>query len=150
MTFGKARKFRSTWTTSADGTKHPSRGEAKWWDELRLLERSKQIFRLVQSPRWDVYVARDCPYCRDHGVYLGHVKADAEYDDDAGAHHFVDFKGGEGETAISAFKRKFVAARFGADIELVGPYLKQAARAKAKRERAKSLTNSALAERRNP
>lgn len=144
MKLTKARKFGSTWTTSSDGTRHPSKGEATWWDKLRLLERAKQIFRLVQSPRWDVYIARDCAHCRDHGVYIGHVKADAEYDDAEGVHHFVDYKGGEGETAISVFKRKFVAARFGHDIEVVGPVLKQAARAKAKRDAAKT----ALAERR--
>lgn len=138
MTFGKGRKFKSQWTTSADGTRHPSKGEAAWWDRTKLLERAGEIFRLVQNPRWDIYVARDCPHCRDHGVYIGHVKADAEYDDAAGVRHVVDFKGGEGETELSRLKRKFVAARFGVEIELVGPVLKQAARAKAKRASAKT------------
>lgn len=146
--FGKAPKFRAQWTRSSDGSNHPSKGEAKWWDDMRLRERAGMIFRLIANPRWDIYVARDCPHCRDHGVYIGHVKADAEYDDADGVRHWVDFKGGEGETELSKLKRKFVAARFGVEIELVGPVLKQAARAKAKRERAKTLTNSALAERR--
>lgn len=120
--FGGGRKFKSQWTPSGDGTKHPSKGEAKWWDLMRLRERAGEISRLLQNPRWPMYVARDCPHCRDS----------------AGVHHFADFKGGEGETALSKLKRKFVAARFGVDIELVGPVLKQAARAKAKRAAAKT------------
>jgi hypothetical protein len=136
--FGGGRKFKSQWTTSGDGTKHPSKGEAEWWNGLRLLERAGEIFRLTQNPRWPMYVARDCPYCRDHGELIGYVYGDAEYDDKAGVHHFADFKGGEGETALSKLKRKFVKARFGVDIELVGPVMKQAARAKAKRAAAKT------------
>lgn len=143
--FSKAPKFRATWTTAADGTRHPSKGEANWWNELRLLERAGEIFRLAQNPRFEMRVARDCPHCRDHGELLGYVYADAEYDDAAGVRHIVDFKGGEGETDLSRLKRKFVGLRHGVDIELVGPVLKQAARAKAKRNAAKS----AFAERAN-
>lgn len=147
MKFSGARKFRATWTTAADGTRHPSKGQAKWWDRLRLAERVGEIFALEREPRWDVYVAPDCPHCRDHGVYIGFVKGDAAYDDANGVRHFVDYKGGEGETDVSKFKRKFVAARYRVEIELVGPILKQAAKAKAKRERAKTLQQASRLDR---
>lgn len=140
--FSGARKFAAKWTTSIDGTKHPSKGEADWWNGLVLLQRAGKIRALELNPRWDVHVARDCPNCRDHGDYIGHIKADAAYDDLDGVRHFDDYKGYEGDTDVSKFKRKFVAARFGVDIAIVGPEAKRAAREKAKRQ----LKKRALAE----
>lgn len=133
MKFSNAPKFRAKWTTAADGTRHPSKGQAAWWDKLVLKARAGLIRALEREPRFDVYIAPDCPYCRDHGVRVGMVKADAAFDDENGVRHVVDFKGGEGETDISKFKRKIVAARFGVEIELDGPEVKRAARAKARK-----------------
>ncbi len=129
---GKGRKFRARWTKSSDGSNHPSAGEAMWWDRMLLLQRAKQIFNLVGEPRFDIYIAKDCPHCRDHGEYVGFVKLDAEFDDDDGVHRYQDFKGVEGETPLSKFKRRVVEARYGVSVEVVGPAVKRAAEIKRK------------------
>lgn len=134
MKFGGGRKFRATWTKDADGVSHPSKGEAEWWDRLKLRERAGEIRALERRPKFEVRIAHDCQYCRDHGEKIGFIEADAAYDDRDGARHVVDYKGGEGETPLSRFKRRFVLARFKVDIEIVGPAVKQAARHKAKKD----------------
>lgn len=138
MTWGKGRKFKAKWTKDAEGGNHPSGGEAKGFDMMRLRERAGEIFNLKASPRFDVYVAKDCPHCRAHGTYVGHVKADWEYDDADGVHHIEDWKEREGETALSRFKRRFVLAGFGIEIKLVGPGAKQAAQIKLGRKAKKA------------
>ena len=132
MTFSGARKFKAKWTKSVDDSNHPSGAEAKWWDRMLLKQRAGLVFRLIGKPSFPVYIARDCPHCRDHGELIGRVELDGEFDDADGVHHYVDYKGREGETPISKFKRRFVEARFGINVELEGDGAKRSAKKPAR------------------
>jgi hypothetical protein len=124
------RRFKARWTKSADGSNHPSKGEAAWWDRMRLKARAGLIGALEGEPRFDIYIARDCPNCRANGIYVGFAKLDAAFDDEQGRRRYQDYKGREGETPLSKLKRKIVEARFGINVELVGEDADKAARAK--------------------
>lgn len=115
----KRRRFKAEWTTDVRGGKHRSKAEAAWFNGLIALEEAGEISALEAEPAFEIRVAPGCPHCAAHGVRVGAVKADARFRR-GGATIVQDFKGYEGETPLSAFKRKLAAAIHGVEIELVG------------------------------
>ena len=120
--FSKRRKFAANWTEDSQGIKHPSKGQAEWFDRLRMRERAGEIRIVEREPGFDIRVARDCPHCKVHGEKVGVVKFDAKIEHvETGEIEFLDYKGVEGETPLSKLKAKLVRAIFGVEVVIVGP-----------------------------
>lgn len=127
--FSKAPRFRAKRTQDIAGNWHRSRGEADWYSRLILRERAGEIRHLKREPSWKVDLGNG---------KMRRVEADAQFFDvKLNRERIVDFKGGEGETAISRFKREMVLAQHGVTIEIEGPYLKEKARRARKAKAAK-------------
>ncbi len=127
--FSKAPRFRAKRKQDIEGRWHNSGGEADWYSRLILRQRAGEIRDLECEPAWRVDLG-------DGTTRI--VKADAQFFDvKLGRVRVVDFKGGEGETAVSKLKREMVRAQHGVVIELEGPYLKEKARRARKAKAAK-------------
>jgi hypothetical protein len=110
---------------------HASKGQAEFFDRLRLRLRAGEISHLELEPAFEI---------RINGEVVCTVKADASYfDEREGRRHTIDYKGVEGDTPVSRLKRKLVKAAHGVDIEIVGP----AAELKARKAR-KAASNRAM------
>lgn len=123
---GKLSTIRAKRTQNMRGEWHDSAEEAAWFDGLIRLERTGVIRDLVRSPSYRI----DGP---TSGKWICNVKADASYFDTRdSARHVVDWKGGVGDTPVSRLKRRLVAEFHGVEIELVGRYVEQQKRRRAK------------------
>ena len=99
-----------------DGMKFDSTGEYHYWQYLKDLESKSEIFNLERQipieiiPRIDDKDGR-CIFRATH------YKADFTYDDKAGIHHVVDFKGYE--TPEFKLKRKLLLYVAHINLEIV-------------------------------
>jgi hypothetical protein len=96
-----------------DGEAFDSQGEAARWQELRLLERAKQIAALVRQVRVPLEVQQPS----GDPVVIGEYVADFAYLE-ADRYVLEDFKGCD--TPLSAWKRKHVKAQTGIAVRITG------------------------------
>lgn len=123
MSFSRRPRFTAKRTADSAGVMHASKGQAAFFDRLRLRERAGEISHLELEPAFEI---------RINGEIVCTVKADASYfDEREGRRHTIDYKGVEGDTPVSRLKRKLVKAAHGVEIEIVGP----AAELKARKAR---------------
>lgn len=122
MSFSRRRKFAALWTPDSEGVKHPSKGEAHWFDRLLQRQRAGQICALERRPTYVIRIAPGCAHCAEHGVEVCKVELDARYIED-GVLVIDDYKGVEGNTEISKLKRALVRLVCGVDVRLAGPAL---------------------------
>lgn len=128
MSFRRGPRFKAQRTADSAGVMQASKGQAQWFDRLRLREKAGEISHLELE--WEITI---------NGEHICVVKADASYfDEREGRRCIVDYKGIEGDTPVSRLKRKLVAAQHGVTIEIVGPAAQRARRkaeaAEARRE----------------
>lgn len=135
----KAGAPRAKWTRDSRGRNHPSEGEARWFDELYAREKRGEIRILDIEPSWPIQLASVATGKPQH---LCLVKADARIRE-AGRVRVLDYKGHSGDTEVSRLKRKAVRIQYGIEIELVGRYIAQKARAKEKRKAEQALLKRA-------
>ena len=148
MRFQSRPRFSAKRTPDCDGVVHASKGQAAWFSTLKQRARAGQIADLELEPAFSIKVARDCPYCAEHGHVVGVAKADARFVEN-GLVRVKDYKGVEGDTPLSRFKRRLVRAMFGVDIEIEGPARELADRrlreARQRRENLKAQRQAAKA-----
>jgi hypothetical protein len=96
--------------TVVDGIRFHSAGEARHYQELKLLERCKQIEHIRLQPRFALHAG---------GKLIGHYVADFQYWDVARRDWItVDYKGVW--TSLSKWKIKHYVAEYGHTIEIKG------------------------------
>lgn len=122
MSFSRRPKFTAKRTADSAGVMHASKGQATWFDGLRMRERAGEIVDLQLEPSFPIII---------NGQHICDVKADAAFAE-GGRYRVLDFKGIEGDTPVSRLKRRLVAAAHGVEIEIVGP-AKQAKERKARK-----------------
>lgn len=93
-------------TISADGIRHDSKLEARWWDQLRLLQAAGQITDLKRQVKIALLGA-DGPILTPTGRQMFY-RADFTYRDRTGAQVVADAKGHP--TEVYALKRAVLAA----------------------------------------
>jgi hypothetical protein len=98
-------KFGAEAVTGADGKRHASKGEARRWEELKLMHRSGLITDLIHQPTFDLAV---------NGMLICRYRADAEYYTADGVRTVEDFKGVR--TPVYRIKRALMAAIHGITI----------------------------------
>lgn len=141
MRFSGRRKFSANWTKDVRGVNHPSEKEAKWANRLYAREERGEIRDLTITPKFEIKIAQDCPYCAEHGVKVCDVELDAGYTEvSTGEYVHADYKGIEGDTPVSKLKRKLAEIRHGITVTLFGP-------AAAKQRKKDELTAFKRAER---
>lgn len=107
---GERRTKYANKTKVLDAWKFDSEREAKRYQELKLLEKAKQINSLAVHPMYAiVWPKTDIVICK--------VELDFSYFDKQGDYHVVDVKGAD--TALSRLKRKLVEAAHGITVEIV-------------------------------
>ena len=94
--------------TKVDGIVFDSRAEARYYQQLKVLEKAGKISGLVCHPRYPIVYQKE-KVCV--------VVLDFEYTDDDGEPHFVDVKGVY--TAISRLKHNLFGAFYGQDVEII-------------------------------
>lgn len=109
--------------------------EAAWRNGLYARERRGDIAALEMEPSYRI--PRD-----EAAPWVCTVKADARFIE-AGVVRVQDYKGWAGDTPVSRLKRKLAAWQHGVEIELVGCYVEQKVRAKAKRAAERALLKRA-------
>jgi hypothetical protein len=112
-----------------------SADEAAWRNGLYARERRREIAALEIEPSYRI--PRD-----EAEPWVCTVKADARFLE-SGAVRVQDYKGWAGDTPVSRLKRRLVAWQHGVEIDLVGRYIEQKARAKAKRQAERALLKRA-------
>lgn len=130
---------RAKWTRDSRGRNHPSEGEAEWFDALYAREEAGEIRIVEIEPSFRIELS---------GQWLCNVKADARVIELSPSWvgpptRVLDYKGHSGDTEVSRLKRKAVLIQHGIEIELVGRYIEQKARAKAKRQAERALLKRA-------
>ncbi len=89
--------------TIIDGVRFASRGEARRFEELRLLERGGLIANLTLQPRFPLLV---------EGIKVGTYVGDFKYEED-GKTIIEDFKGGEAtKTPVYRLKARLLYALY--------------------------------------
>lgn len=101
------RKFRNI-PTEIDGLKFDSKGEARRWQELKLLERAGVISELKRQVRYDLDA---------HGKKICSLVADFEYIE-AGQVVTEDFKSKATITPVFRLKAKLFKAKYGREVRL--------------------------------
>ncbi|WP_339820699.1 DUF1064 domain-containing protein [uncultured Paracoccus sp.] len=94
-------------TVSADGTKHDSKLESRWWAQLQLLQAAGQITDLKRQVNIPL-VPGGVPILTPKGRQM-HYRADFTWTDRDGAPVVADAKGHKTETYI--MKRAILAAQ---------------------------------------
>jgi len=94
--------------TTVDGITFASKKEAKRYQELRLLERAKEITDLILQPRFPLQI---------HGKSLGSYVGDFQYTVDGVREVVEDVKGVR--TPVYRLKKKIVEAIYGITIQEV-------------------------------
>lgn len=129
---------RAKWTRDSRGRNHPSEGEAEWFDALYADEARGELKIVEIEPSFRIeLIGAD-----GRRAFLCNVKADAAIRQ-GGRDRVLDYKGHSGDTEVSRLKRKAVLIQHGIEIELVGRYIEQKARAKAKRQAERALLKRA-------
>lgn len=143
MSFSRGPKFKATRTPDSAGVMHASKGQAAWFDKLRLRQRAGEITELELEPAFPILI---------NGTEVCVVKADARFFDVVEQRcRVVDYKGVEGDTPVSRLKRRLVAAAYGVEIEITGPakarqetHKRQAAERRELRKRERRAAKAAL------
>lgn len=108
--YGRKSKFRNI-PTQADGIKFDSRGEARRYGELKLLERAGELIGLRVHEKFPLCV---------NGVELGYYEADFVYQTKTEQLVVEDVKGGEGsKTPLYRWKKRHMKAQYGIEIREV-------------------------------
>ena len=89
----------------ADGYTFDSKAEYRRYQELKLLEKAKEIFYLEVHPKWKINI---------NGTKICEYEADFCYQDANDDPHVEDTKGVR--TAVYRLKKKLMKACFGIDI----------------------------------
>lgn len=104
----KARKKYNNTLTEIDGIKFDSKSEAKYYCNLKLRERAREIKDLKIHPVYGIYM---------NEIYICNVELDFEfYDIQRNRKVFIDVKGKD--TSISRLKRKLLQAQNYIKVEL--------------------------------
>lgn len=91
-----------------DGEEFHSAGEARWFQNLKLIQRARAISDLKRQVPYDLHGL--------DGSVVASIVADAEWIDADGETVTGEFKGHE--TPISRLKRKLFAAEYGREIKV--------------------------------
>lgn len=110
MRFGRKNKFRAVAVT-IDGIRFASKKEAARYNELKLLEKAKEIFGLEVHPRFRIVVndKRICTYVADFRYW----------DERSGRDRVEDVKGYKKGAAYNLFKLKKAMLLATSGIEVV-------------------------------
>jgi hypothetical protein len=110
----RGNKYGAKGLKTEDGYFH-SQGEYRRWQELKLLERGKQIVGLKRGERHPLLV---------NGKTVGHYKPDYEYGDrkDEGIYEYIyeDFKGGPTHTEAAKLRIKLFEVLFNCKVLITG------------------------------
>jgi hypothetical protein len=105
----RGNKFHAKGIHTPDGYFH-SQGEYRRWQELKLLERGKQILALARGPRLPLIVGEQT---------VGHYKCDFFYVEN-GKPIYEDFKGGPTMTEAAKLRIKLFEACYGFKVRITG------------------------------
>lgn len=103
----KRHKFHAIPTT-IDGIRFASKAEARRYEELKLMQKSKEIKKLELQPSYQIEV---------NGQKICKYIADFRYQDSKGNEHIEDVKGIL--TPVFRLKQKLLRACHGLEIEIV-------------------------------